>query len=937
MLPPKKEEEKTYSGAFAVTSFILVIVTVWAIYNETVERRPWKRYQEQYNNVKYKKIKEAYEKDRAFFEQEDIQKEYRKTKNELERARKEFEDPSVQKEYKDLLVEKNRFHNELEKLRFEATAVRNERMEKVYLYGKEKNEDMKRQIEQLEDRDNTYNAKIQDVKRKLTDINNRINEIRNEIDSCTDRLQAFTAGLEKYKRQLANLEEFRPDLQRYQIYLTDIDIVDRCMSCHVGINEPEGVSEKQPYTSHPDREVYLGNHPPEKFGCVLCHGGQASATTSVKKAHGEVEYWLTPLYRGKSIQSSCLRCHYEGREVKGAEILWEGKRLFEELGCYGCHETKGTGRDKNRMIGPDLYPIKEKVKPWWITQWLKDPKEFRPTTSMPDFGLSTEESQAIAAYLWQNANEIKTHDKKAPSFNEEQLKKGMFLFEHTGCIGCHPYKENTKREFAPGLSRIGEKTNYAYMVDWIMNPKEKQPMTRMPDFRLKEENAHLIAGYLMKKTSENIVEEYDTGWLENEDLAEEGRSLIKKYGCFGCHGIPGMEGLGEIGAELSAIGSKYIQLFDFGLLEKKILHEAGLDKQTENVGLARKAWLRAKLKDPRQFDKGRYRTPDEQLKMPDFKLNDEETDALVTFLEGLKEEELPKKYHAELTDKQLAIAEGKRIAGKYNCSGCHQFDSDRLITDEGIEFIGMVKLEEETGIYIQLLEDNKITRHKAGETVFIDTEQIKKKDITTETELAKLIVDYHVEEEGIMPQEASVFTPPLLYGEGKKVQSNWVFEFLKKTFDLRPWLDVKMPSFDMSDEEATALAKFFTVRDGEPYPFEFFEETKRDYIKEKEQQFPGYLQSAKKLFESQDVNCLKCHIMGDKMPEGEPVDWAPDLTLAKKRLKPKWIKRWLLDPQSIQPGTKMPKFFQEGEFQEYIPGTPEEQAEVMKDFIWNGY
>ncbi|MBE7547483.1 MAG: hypothetical protein HS127_10220 [Planctomycetia bacterium] len=67
----------------------------------------------------------------------------------------------------------------------------------------------------------------------------------------------------------------------------------------------------------------------------------------------------------------------------------------------------------------------------------------------------------------------------------------------------------------------------------------------------------------------------------------------------------------------------------------------------------------------------------------------------------------------------------------------------------------------------------------------------------------------------------------------------------------------------------------------------------------------------------------------------EPADWAPDLMLAKTRLKPEWIKKWLLDPQSIQPGTKMPKFFREGEFQEYIPGTPEEQVEVMKDFLMN--
>ena len=140
---------------------------------------------------------------------------------------------------------------------------------------------------------------------------------------------------------------------------------------------------------------------------MLCHEGQASATSGVKKAHGEVEYWLTPINRGKTAQGSCIRCHLEGKEVKGGEVLWEGKRLFEELGCHGCHETMGLGEDKNRMIGPSLKNIKNKVRAEWITAWIKDPRGFRPTTLMPDFRLSDEESQAIAAYLWQHADERK--------------------------------------------------------------------------------------------------------------------------------------------------------------------------------------------------------------------------------------------------------------------------------------------------------------------------------------------------------------------------------------------------------------------------------------------------------------------------------------------------------------------------------------------------
>ena len=42
-----------------------------------------------------------------------------------------------------------------------------------------------------------------------------------------------------------------------------------------------------------------------------------------------------------------------------------------------------------------------------------------------------------------------------------------------------------------------------------------------------------------------------------------------------------------------------------------------------------------------------------------------------------------------------------------------------------------------------------------------------------------------------------------------------------------------------------------------------------------------------------------------------------------------------MDPQLIQLGTKMPKFFREGIFQDIFPGTPEEQAVALKDLLLN--
>ena len=71
------------------------------------------------------------------------------------------------------------------------------------------------------------------------------------------------------------------------------------------------------------------------------------------------------------------------------------------------------------------------------------------------------------------------------------------------------------------------------------------------------------------------------------------------------------------------------------------------------------------------------------------------------------------------------------------------------------------------------------------------------------------------------------------------------------------------------------------------------------------------------------------------MPNGSPDSWAPNFALTKSRLKPEWIKRWLLDPQLIQPGTKMPRFFREGVFQNIFPGPPKVQIEAIKDLLMN--
>ncbi|MFQ5503152.1 MAG: c-type cytochrome, partial [Phycisphaerae bacterium] len=53
------------------------------------------------------------------------------------------------------------------------------------------------------------------------------------------------------------------------------------------------------------------------------------------------------------------------------------------------------------------------------------------------------------------------------------------------------------------------------------------------------------------------------------------------------------------------------------------------------------------------------------------------------------------------------------------------------------------------------------------------------------------------------------FKPPLLWGEGAKIQYDWLFRFLNNVEMLRPWLNARMPSFYLTPEDATTLVEYF--------------------------------------------------------------------------------------------------------------------------------
>jgi mono/diheme cytochrome c family protein len=169
--------------------------------------------------------------------------------------------------------------------------------------------------------------------------------------------------------------------------------------------------------------------------------------------------------------------------------------------------------------------------------------------------------------------------------------------------------------------------------------------------------------------------------------------------------------------------------------------------------------------------------------------------------------------------------------------------------------------------------------------------------------------------------------PPLPESQGAKVQEQWLHSFLSGPSTIRPWLKLRMPTFQFSDQEIGSIQKYFLGMSNQDLTIRDYKATLTE---------AKYVKPGKELFEL--YQCAKCHPSGAAdLSELSASDLAPDLSLASSRLKPEWIVEWIIDPQKLQPGTRMPTFFYDGVApdQETLGGDVREQAKALSTHIWN--
>ncbi|HEY4117738.1 MAG TPA: c-type cytochrome [Byssovorax sp.] len=681
------------------------------------------------------------------------------------------------------------------------------------------------------------------------------------------------------------------------------------------------------------RNRFIESLPEVEAGCTKCHVSDVDLrprASGAKFVSAKLDYEKAEAARERD--PVAFKKAHDGSDdlpavlpdpatvLNPAPTLAEGRALFRKLNCTGCHILDGFAWDRNS--GPSLDNVTAKVSPEYILTWIRNPRGWREKTRMPNLwpkpldvaskrpfapgspdyakweAQMREETVAVASFLVdrsdnpasrpgasKDAKPLKAQIAGYASVPNATAERGKKIFESYGCQGCHARSDhdeaneklpeawrNRERDVAPTLANMGGKTTADWVAYWVEEPNRYWHGTKMPNLRLDREEAASVGLYVASLKSPPLnaasVDKADVAIVSDPARRAErvpcasangqklsrvecGEKLIGYYGCFGCHQISGFEKNAPVAPELGGFAKKDVTTLDFGY--------ALADHHLQTT----ETFATLKLDSPRIYRRDRI-----ELKMADFDLSPREIRALVTFLKSLVSSKPKEAYQPDKHPDYAAALEGRQIIDDYNCRGCH------VIEGRGADIDG-----------------------------------------------------FRANQLGADPQARA----PFLNGEGMRVQPEWLFTFLREPgkHGIRPWLHpewihgegkvpadnlaLRMPTFNLTPDQVTAIVRYFASWDGEEYPYQA--------ASVPEQSQDEKLYALTHMNSGEAANCLSCHYQSESDsptvadlfdPAHGRTDigkLAPNFNHVRHRLRPEWVKAWLLKPSNFLPYTKMTAFW----------------------------
>ncbi len=924
-------QTRSLSKWFAIGSILLLISVIWASIQDYA--RPWKIYQRQYKSLVENAARHQMDRVEKMMSEAAVKNKLGDIESQIAKVEKEMNldtlireiDSGIEKREGEYYRVNSKFQiakAELDALHYQVEhatmlhPIEAEKLKKKFDAEAPKVEVLRIDEEKFRLAVNEIKDRKIDILKKKSDLEDQLTKLNKTKTNLQKQIDENAASLGFLVRNAPLVDFVAPTIKVNQIILdglyddyffNKVARVDRCMSCHVTADQPGFEKYPQPFKTHPKLDLMVGPdspHPYEKVGCTTCHAGvpqsmdfNLAAHTPkdpIQAAEWEEQYGFhyshhikTPMIPLPLVEGKCIQCHANEVNLKGAPTFNAGMRLIEQYGCYGCHKFTGHFEQmaKERKPGPPLTRLSGKLDPEWVRKWLLDPKSFRPSTTMPNFWKTHNNSDpsslargyveidAISHFLYEQTEvyepvnppgvngsgqdeKIKTARIAAAMGNSENGKK---LVGSVGCLACHAVADFPRKVipageighadprvplFGPELNQMGSKVSADWLYSWLINPKHYSPNSNMPGMKLQPQEAKDLTAYLLEKKNEkfeaskfpeakdDVRDAVAYEFLKAEKPSPEALAEVVK--------MSANEKKSYLGKKLVSHYGCYschaIKGFEDGPKIGAELSLHGSKEVTkfafENVHIphtSREWWIYTKVRTPRIWDVGKMRDFQAKARMPHFGFNSEQANAITAVVIGQETKKVDDSMIRKVDARLEQVIAGHRVLHRYNCVGCH------AIEGRGAGVLG------------------------------------------------------HYED----PSEG----PPNLNTQGLKTQSQWLFSFLKNTnVMIRPWVKIRMPQFSMSDEDARTLSKYFAAVDGANYPFVSAQ--------------ANPLTAAEVVMVEKMINaqgCLSCHAV--RKAGEEVAGAAPHFQDVKARLNGEWVTDWIQDPNKIMPGTRMPQLW----------------------------
>ena len=158
--------------------------------------------------------------------------------------------------------------------------------------------------------------------------------------------------------------------------------------------------------------------------------------------------------------------------------------------------------------------------------------------------------------------------------------------------------------------------------------------------------------------------------------------------------------------------------------------------------------------------------------------------------------------------------------------------------------------------------------------------------------------------------------PPPLDGVGNKLNLDYFKQIIDKGSHDRPYMHTRMPGFGMANVGPVVEA-FVAADKAAAVPAVTFHTT------------DAKVKAAGRfLVGAQALSCFKCHTFAGQKAEGVQ---GIDMVLMTKRVQRDWFQRYLLDPQQVRPGTRMPGSWPDGKtfYKDLLEGQTDAQIEAI--------